>query len=320
MARVRALRHATIRLVRNICLLVLALMLAPATFAQDAHRGELGVRYWLSTGETLRSHSSQGVDPTLGNPTSVLLYENLDANVFELFGRGELGVAGWFVKGTLGLGQINRGSFDDEDFDADQVKFSDTTSSLTDGRIGYGTIDVGHQWVLRQGGLVLGVFGGFAQWTEHVHAYGATDHIGFIGGDIERGVKVISNKVIWRGLRVGFAGDAALGERTRLSTDFAFLPYAKVRNEDSHHLRTSPADLGPVPNIILEGDGWGVQWDAELRHEIMRRTELSVGYRYWYMESTDGERRVPNVNFPNVPLVELYSKRSGLTLSLRRTW
>jgi hypothetical protein len=319
MACACALRHATICLVKKICLLVLALMLAPAAFAQEARRGELGARYWLSTGETLRSHSAQGVDPTLGNPTSVLLYENLDANVFELFGRGALG-AGWFLKGTLGLGQINRGSFDDEDFNAGQVMFSDTTSSVPEGRISYGSIDLGHEWVLRQGGLVLGLFGGFAQWTEDMHAYGATDHIGFIGGDIDRGVKVISNKVTWRGLRVGFAGEAALGSRTRLSTDVAFLPYAKVRNEDSHHLRTSPADLGPAPNIILEGDGWGVQWDAELRHEIMRRTELGVGYRYWYMEATDGQRRVPNVNFPNVPLVELYSKRSGLTLSLRRTW
>jgi hypothetical protein len=303
----------------KICLMVIAFLLAPAAFAQGAHRGELGVRYWLSTGETQRSHSSQGVDPTLGNPTSVLLYENLDANVFELFGRGELG-ANWFLKGTLGLGQINRGSFDDEDFSAGQVMFSDTTSSVAEGRIGYGTIDLGHQWVLGEGRIVLGVFGGFSQWTEDMHAYGATDHLGFIGGDIDRGVKVISNKVVWQGLRVGFAGEVALSARTRFSTDLAFLPYAKVRNEDSHHLRTSPADLGPVPNIILKGEGWGVQWDAELRHEIMRRTELALGYRYWYMEATDGTRHVPHVNFPDVPLVELYSKRSGVTLSLRRTW
>jgi hypothetical protein len=305
--------------VRTISLLVLAATLASSAFAQDARRGELGVRYWLSSGETLRSHSSQGVDPTLGNPTSVLLYENLDANVFELFGRGELG-AGWFLKGTLGVGRINRGSFDDEDFNAGQAKFSDTTSSVTEGRIGYGTIDAGREWVLGQGRVVLGLFGGYSRWTEDMDAYGATDHLGFIGGDIDRGVKVIGNKVVWQGLRVGFAGEVALGARTRLSTDLALLPYAKVRNEDSHHLRTSPGDLGPVPNIILRGEGWGVQWDAELRHEILRRTELALGYRYWYMEATEGTRRVPHANFPDVPLVELYSRRSGVTLSLRRTW
>ena len=72
--------------------------------------------------------------------------------------------------------------------------------------------------------------------------------------------------------------------------------------------------------IILEGEGWGVQLDAELRHEIAPRTQLGIGFRYWYMEVSDGTRRVPNVAFPEVPLVELYSKRVGLTASLRRTW
>jgi hypothetical protein len=308
----------------RIRILIASLMLAAsAAAAQEgyggAHRGELGVRYWLSTGETLRSHNAQSANPTLGNPTSVLLYENLDANVIELFGRTRLG-GGWFLKGTLGIGNINRGSFDDEDFDANQVKFSDTTSSIPEGRIGYGTIDIGHQWVLGEGRAVLGLFGGFTQWTENMHAYGATDHLGFIGGDIDPGVLVISNKVTWRALRVGFNGELALGSRARLSTDLAFVPYAEVRNEDSHHLRTSPTDLGPVPNIILEGEGWGVQLDAELRYEILRRTDLGVGFRYWYMEASDGERRVPNVSFPSVPLVELYSKRAGVTVSLRRIW
>lgn len=301
--------------------LILALAVSQAALAEEewpiARRGDLGARWWVSSGETKRSHSAQGFDPALGNPTSVLLYENLDANVLELFGRQSFR-NNLFLKGTLGVGQINRGSFDDEDFSAGQVKFSDTTSSVTQGRIGYGTIDVGYQWVLREGAITLGVFGGYTQWTEDMDAYGATDHLGFIGGDISRDTKVISNKVVWKGLRVGFAGEFVLGRRARLSVDLAALPYAEVRNEDSHHLR---ADLGPMPNIIMEGEGWGVQWDAELRYEIVRRTELGIGVRYWYMEITHGTRALPNFQgFPTTPLVELYSKRAGVTLSLRRAW
>jgi hypothetical protein len=74
-----------------------------------------------------------------------------------------------------------------------------------------------------------------------------------------------------------------------------------------------------VPNIIHEGEGRGVQFDAELRHAVYRRWELGVGFRYWYLKSTDGERRL-NINFPDLPLVEFYSKRSGLTLSLTHNW
>lgn len=296
-----------------LCAAVLSAAEIGEAAAQD---GELGVRYWLSTGETLRSHSAQGVAPVLGNPTSVLLYENLDANVIELFGRQHFAER-WFVKGTLGVGQINRGSFDDEDFLVGQIKFSDTTSSVSGDRIAYGTLDAGHQWVLREGRVRLSVFAGYSQWSERVDAYGTTDHLGFIGGDIGRDVLVISNEVTWKGLRVGFGAEFIRGP-TRLVLDLAVLPYAEVRDEDSHHLRD---DLGPVPNIVLEGDGWGVQWDLEVRHEIARRTELGIGLRYWHMEIRDGTRRLPNLpGAGELPLVELYSTRAGVTVSLRRTW
>ena len=305
------------------CWALLLLAACAAATAQDdplpaARRGDLGVRYWLSTGETSRSHSAQSLNPSLGNPTSVLLYENLDANVVELFARAQSNRDSVFLKATLGVGRINTGLFHDEDFNAGQVKFSDTTSSVTEGRIGYATIDLGRQWVLREGAVTLGVFGGFTQWTEDVDAYGAIDHLGFIGGNIPPDVLVISNKMRWRALRIGFAGDFVLGSRTRLALDLAFSPYAEARNEDSHHLR---ADLGPVPNIVLKGEGWGLQWDAELRYEIRQRTELGIGVRYWHMETTDGTRELPNLpGFPVLPVTELYSTRFGVTLSLRRTW
>jgi len=304
----------------RIRVLVFALVFSANAFGEEAlpaaQRGELGVRWWVSTGETKLSHNAQGLDPTLGNPTSVLVYENLDANVLEIFGRQNFR-NNLFLKGTLGIGEVNRGAFDDEDFNAGQVKFSDTTSSVTQGRIGYGTLDLGYQWVLREGAVTLGVFGGFGQWTEDYDAYGASDHLGFIGGDISRDVNVISNKVRWRALRVGFAGNFVFG-RARLSLDLAAVPYAQMRNEDSHHLRS---DLGPVPNIIDEGEGWGAQLDAELRYEIMRRTELGVGLRFWYMEVRDGTTDFKNhPGAAEAPLVDFYTWRTGVTISLRRTW
>jgi hypothetical protein len=51
---------------------------------ESVKRGDLDIRYWLSTGEIKSTHNAQSLDPTLGNPTSVLLYENLGANVLEL--------------------------------------------------------------------------------------------------------------------------------------------------------------------------------------------------------------------------------------------
>lgn len=303
---------------------VLAALAATAAFASQAQErlapaehGEFGVRYWLSTGETKRSHNAQGLDPSVGNPTSVLLFENLDANVVELFARQSFR-RNWFLKAQLGIGRINRGSFDDEDFLAGQVKFSDTTSSIPQGSLGYGSFDVGYQWVLGPGRATVGVFAGYGQWREQVDAFGATDHLGFVGGDISRDVAVVSNAVVWKALRVGFAGSFVLGGKSRLVVDLAAVPYAEYTDEDSHHLRD---DLGPVPNIILEGRGVGAQLDAELRYEILPRTELALGARYWHMKSTDGHRQLPNIpGFPEVPVGELYTKRVGVTLGLSHLW
>jgi hypothetical protein len=311
----------------RIQVLLLAVVIAPLVSAQEPwptpRRGDLGVRYWLSTGETKISHNAQGVDPALGNPTSVLVYGNLDAHVLEVFGRENFR-NNLFLKAAVGIGRINRGVFDDEDFEVGQVKVSHTTSSMRDGRIGYGMIDLGHQWVLREGAISLGVFGGFSQWTEEYNAYGATDHLGFIGGDIDNSINVISNKVRWRALRVGFSGQFIFG-RARLGIDVAAVPYARFYNEDSHHLRAQPAGsspfaLGPVPNIIDEGEGFGVQSDLELRYAILRRTELGVGLRYWHLKASEGTTNFRNFSNGETPIVDFYTVRTGVTVSLRRTW
>jgi hypothetical protein len=299
-----------------VCALLLA---APAgTFAQDAlppaPRGDLGIRYWLSTGETKNSHNAHGASPSLGNPTSVLTYENLDAHVLEVFGRQDFG-GSWFLKGSLGVGRINTGSFDDEDYLAGQFKFLDTTSSVTKGRIGYGTIDLGlTPWSLQGGRSTLGVFLGFNQWTEDVDAYGSTptaDPLGIGAGELPDSELILSNKVIWKSLRIGLAANLAVGERSQLVTDLAYIPHTKVRNEDSHHLRP---DLGPVPNVIKEGVGTGVQFDLELRYVIFGRTKLGAGLRYWRLKAEHG---TDNADFP---LVELISERTGATFSLIHVW
>ena len=306
--------------------LIIALALSSSALAQDIapsasppwDRAELGLRYWLSTGENKHAHNAQGLVPSLGNPTSVLLYENLDAHVLEVFGRQRF-ARDWFYKGTLGVGVITTGSFDDEDYNAGQVKFSDTTSSVSDGWLAYGTIDVGHQWLLKEGAVNLGVFAGFSRWTEQVEASGLTVTVG-PPGSIDRSVKVIENKLTWQALRIGFAGQWIFG-RARLAADIALIPYARYRNEDSHLLRQSPNDLGPAPNILLEGDGRGVQLDAEFGYQIGKRTVAALGWRYWYLESTDGQRSLPNFpSFPELPVTELYSKRTGATFSVRHLW
>src|SRR5215213_1128915 len=69
---------------------------------------EIGVRYWISSGQTQSSHDASGADPILGNPTSTLTYDKLGAHTAELYARKSFGER-WFVKGNAGIGTITHG-------------------------------------------------------------------------------------------------------------------------------------------------------------------------------------------------------------------
>jgi len=297
--------------------LVLLLCLSLAARAQG---DELGVRYWFSEGSSTRSHNAQGLVPSLGNPTSVLTYEDVKTHALELHGRKNLGPR-WFFKGNVGLGDTVSGSFDDEDFNRGQVKFSDTTSSVKGNWLKYATIDVGRD-LWRSSGSSGGLFVGYGYWAERLDAYGLLVTVPRPvppdnGRRFPDSTLVITNETTWRALRVGFAGKWQFGAATRLVLDAAFIPYAEVRDEDSHWLRQSPSDLGPAPNIHMEGTGYGLQLDLELRYVIQNAWELGGGLRYWKLRATDGTRSAVGIS---VSLSELESQRFGLLLSVTRRW
>jgi hypothetical protein len=55
-------------------------------------------------------------------------------------------MSGFFVKGFVGGGAIGAGTLRDEDFPPFVVPYSSTSSEQRDGRLGYGTIDLGWTW------------------------------------------------------------------------------------------------------------------------------------------------------------------------------
>jgi hypothetical protein len=275
----------------------------------------------MSRGKTNWNHNAQGVSPVAGNPTSVLVYKPLDAHVLELHGRKSF-LGPWFVAANAGLGRITSGKLDDEDFlsvNAQQVKFSDTTSSIGGQRLSYLTLDLGRDlWSSNEGSNLLGLFVGYQYWTERADAKGISDTL-FNVDNIGNDVAVISNSVTWNSLRVGFVGRVLLGTRTRLLANFALVPYTRMKNEDSHFLRVEPGfgSLGPTPNIIMKGRGYGIQLDGELRHQIYRNVELGAGIRVWVLKA-DGD--VSFAGRAQLPLNELTSARAGVTVSLTKRW
>jgi hypothetical protein len=286
-------------------------LISTPLFAQE---WELGARYWLSDGDTKRSHSAQDLVPALGNPTSVLRFKGLRARIVELHARKAF-ANDFYLRGNIGLGSIRGGNFDDVDFLAGQVVDTETSSAVKGDKLRYFSIDVGHDlWTFNEGRGALGGFAGYHYWRERLDAFGARFIVPAGAAAIPENVAVVSNDTTWKSIRVGVAGRMRLGAKTRLLAEFAYVPRSDLKDEDSHYLRS---DLGPPPNIRLEGRGKGVQFELELRHALLKDLELGAGYRYWRLRSTEGTREAAGLS---LPLVEFKSERSGLMLSLTKRW
>jgi hypothetical protein len=289
---------------------------AHAQYPPEAASGlEIGVRYWLSSGLTKRAHDASSFSPILANPTSVLDYDDLWANSVELHARKAFAEK-WWVKGNLGVGRINTGTFTDQDFVifGGQKFYAETVSGMS-GRLNYGTIDLGRE-IWRRNNTALGVFAGYNQWNEHLTSYGYSSTTG--GGSLGDHAPAVGNDLTWRAARVGAVFSAQRG-RTRYALEAALVPYATYRNADSHFLRQSPNDLGPAPNVIGQGRGTGGQLELEVRRLYPQYfgLEFGLGVRYWNLASSHGTQEQAGLNFP---LVFLKSERLGALLSVTRAW
>jgi hypothetical protein len=291
--------------------------IAAMLVAAGARAGELeaGVRYWLNTGSTKRSHDASSFDPSVLNPTSTLTYSGLDSNAFELYVRKRFGERS-LVKGNLGLGRVNTGTFTDQDFFIDAgVPVMTQTVSPVSGKLNHVTLDVG-QDVWLSGNTTVAIFFGYQQWNERLDGHGFQDSFG--PASLPASVLAITNDLTWKSFRLGAEMRSVRG-RTRFTLEGALVPYAKYRNEDSHHLRQDPSDLGPVPNVIATGHGWGGQFEAEVRRSYPEAwgLDFGIGYRYWLLDSKKGAQQQAGLEFP---LVELRSRRHGLLFSVSKAW
>ena len=280
-------------------------------------RFEVGMRYWQSVGSTHFSFNSSKVDPTLGNPTSVLKYDNMDGYPGEFFwyARNETDT---FAKGFIGGGGLSGGSLDDEDYYAGQVKFSDTFSTVKGESLIYGTIDVGQNFTVIDGPskLSLSPFIGYNYWQETATAYGARCNADDVSGAVcgapgtvvvPFSTEVIKNKAMWSALRLGGEIKAKLWDRFTVMGEAAILPVTYVMNEDSHLLR---GDLGRPPNIEDHGFGWGYQLEAALRYDITPGWSAGAGVRYWYA-AVGGSTEFIHFD-TRVPLKDFTSERFGV--------
>lgn len=230
---------------------------------------ETGGRLWLSSG-------------TLGDPNpygtniygSRLTFSRLDAISGETFARVDH-ASGLFVKGFLGAGGIANGQLNDEDtLVPAKGPYSNTLSSAS-GRIAYVTADVGYNF-LRSPEAKVGAFVGYNYYAQALNTYGCTQIAGGMpcAPPLPSSLLGDSDNDHLNSLRVGLATKVVLGDRLKLTTDFAYLPRVTLGGLDDH----IPRQL-----IYLENSdsGDGVMLEAIVDYKVTDAWSVGVGGRYW---------------------------------------
>jgi hypothetical protein len=297
---------------------------APSSYGQPLPF-TLGARYWYSIGRHDYAHNASGFDPTLGNPTSELIYSNVPAHTGEIFGRYDDAESGLVAKAYVGGGGLaDGGTMNDRDWFTGQVLFSNTSSVLKNSSLRYATIDVG--WgaeYLTFGALQFLPFVGYGYWHDGVGVWGLTQLPDDLGGAIygtppgtvffTNNQKVGDLVASWNMVRLGAEASLTITPQFSVTVDAALVPYAQGNGDDSHLLRQSANDLGTKPNVLVRGTGWGAQVDAMVRYQVTSDFSVGVGGRYWYVDGSSGTNTngILNVFGVRFPLVHFTSERYG---------
>jgi hypothetical protein len=232
---------------------------------------EIGARYWYSTGET--RYTLFGGTTTY-TPLSRLTYSDLTANSAELYFRGD---TPWriFIKGYVGAGTIDGDHFD-EDF---PVAFPNNglysrTQSSSDGKLRYGTIDLGYS-LLSTPSQRVGAFIGYSHWRQDIDTYGciqtAANPICTTPAPATLGV---TERDDWNLLRLGLVAEVMLTSRLKIAVDGAYA-HASMKEIDIHWNR-----FGVQPG---SGSGNGFQVDGLLTYQLTNAFNVGVGGRWWHL-------------------------------------
>lgn len=257
------------------------------------HRSEWGLEFggrdWLSSGRFQKAL----IQPSL---VSQLTYADLVANSGEIFARID-SPFDVFLKGFVGLGGINSGHMNDEDFvlatSATQsdlpgkkppIAYSNTISNANSGEINDATLDLGYDFAAGQG-YKLGAFAGYNLFHDRLKASGCSQ-IANRNSDCATPVPVSTLGIIetdsWQSLRVGLNGDVALTDRFDLDIDAAYLPHVSLSGDDRHLLRNPPLF------IPESGIGQGTQLETTLSYRLTDNWSVGAGGRYWAAWTNSG--------------------------------
>lgn len=216
-------------------------------------------------------HDASGGVPAYGNPTSVLDYKGLFTPYVSIGAATQFGT--WDAEAQLRLEGFGAGTFEDRDYYAGQVLFSETFSTAT---LQGAEVDLrlypDYVFDLAGGGTArpLLTFGAQAQ---SLRAFGVTCGLVCLGGPVAADIAVIQHDLYGFSVGAGAEATYAVGESGTVSlTGIASL--GALLANDSHWLR---GDLGPTPNIVSRYGVLGLEAAARYSHAFSDTVSGNLG-------------------------------------------
>ncbi|MCW8126425.1 outer membrane beta-barrel protein [Microbulbifer halophilus] len=246
-----------------------------------------GVRYLRSSIKTQYDYQGQG----RGDLVSRLTFDHMHLNAGELFARVD---SPWnlFVKGYVGLGHMDSGRQNDEDWAANDNDFGySNTISRAQGNSRYATADIGYNF-LRSPEYRAGLFAGYSYYDLEVDATGCEQIGSSEGGCTPDDDFAVPGRLIihrpdrWKGIRLGADGQVALNDCLTLGGEFAYLTRVHFDGRDHHLLRQTTTYFYERAN-----KGEGVQLEARLSYRFSEAFSASLGARYQALWSRGGHQR-----------------------------
>jgi opacity protein-like surface antigen len=252
----------------------------------------VGIRSGLSMGQSqLTLYDGSG-----SVQLSRLTYKGASALTAEPYFKMEIPDWNMYVSGFVGIGKQSGGTLKDEDFPPDTSPYSSTNSSMADGSLTYGAIDVGYN-ALSTDWYKVGGFVGYTFQNDNYYAFGCTqtasnsDVCGANSG-ISGSNLTISDSFSWNAARLGISGSVKMPYGFTFSGNAAWLPVISFSDTNYHYLRMPGDFTGPLPGT---GSGaTGFQLEGMFDYALGPNIDIGIGARYWSLAAKG------HINFQNV--------------------
>ena len=291
---------------------------------------------WSSAGQTAWAHNASGLNNIWGNPTSELIYENIDSDILEL--SIVMPYHDDKLRFSFGGGSLRTGLLIDDDFVSatgasyygaslsGAHRISRTHSDITGSGLYYLSAEYHPaMFNFEIASMPLQLYAGMQYWREEYRAQGVrqiecTDSTGpptfcnVVGFDGYNDRVVISNKVNWTTWYIGAQSQLDFSQSMSVHLKLNYSPFTYLSNEDTHHLRS---DLRQDPSFSMTGFGQAVDLELDWRYRFQEWAEVSLGYRYWDRKVTSGDwYAYSNSGTSKAPLNYMRTTRKGLTLGV----